>query len=219
MGLRWRSCILPQAITMIDKLVEYIIAAINLDFDDPMIVTEPQVVPGNIAFIDAFQESSANSTTDKLIASVVNISQEGALRNLPFRKAATNENGIPITNERSPEVWLNVYLLFGANRTDYISALNYISRVIGFFQRKHSFTTEELQEAVGDSVVVDLPNVNKIIFDIYSMGFEELSQLWGIIGGKYIPSVLYKVRLAVVQEAINSTARPIEAIGATPTGI
>ncbi len=219
MGLRWRSCTSPSQFIMIDKLVEYIIAAINLDFDDPTIVTEPQVVPGNIAFIDAFQESSANSTNDKLIASVVNIAQEGTLRNIPFRKPSTNEDGIPITRERSPEVWLNVYLLFGANRTDYISALNYISRVIGFFQRKHAFTTAELQDAVGDSIVVELPNVDKIIFDIYSMSFEELSQLWGIIGGKYIPSVLYKVRLALIQEAVDSTARPIEAIGASPTGI
>ena len=190
-----------------------------MDFDDPLINNEPQVVPGNIALIDAFQEASASNTNDKLIASVVNIAQEGTLRNLPFRKSTTNEDGIPIVTERSPDIWLNVYLLFGANRTDYISALNYISRVIGFFQRKYVFTPAELQDLVGDSITVDLPNVEKLIFDLYSMSFEELNQLWSIMGGKYIPSVLYKVRLAIIQEAVDSTSSPIEAIGASPNGI
>lgn len=204
---------------MIDKIVEYIITAINQDFDDPEINNEPQVVPGNIAFIDAYQESSAMSTNDKLIASVVNIAQEGTLRNLPFRKTTTNEDGVPVVKEKSPEIWINVYLLFGANRTDYISALHYISRVIGFFQRKHVFTPAELQDLIGDAMTVDLPNIEKLIFDLYSMSFEELNQLWSIMGGKYIPSVLYKVRLAMIQEAVESISRPIEAIGSTPNGI
>ena len=207
---------------MIDKLVEYIIAAINKDenFDDP---GEPKVVPGNISFIDAFQDASATGTNDKLIASVVNIAQEGTLRNLPFRKSTTNEDGIPIVKERMPDIWLNIYLLFGANRTEYISALEDISRVIGFFQRKHVFTPAELDVLVEDTVTgdatVDLVNIDKMIFDLYSMSFEELSQLWGIMGGKYIPSVLYKVRLAIIQEAVDGTSSRIEAIGASPNGI
>lgn len=208
---------------MIDKLVEYIIAAVNQDFDDPTTTTEPKVVAGNIAFIDAFQDTSATSTNDKLIATVVNIAQEGALRNIPFSRASTSDEGVPMVRERSPEIWLNIYLLFGANRIEYLNALNDISRVIGFFQRKHVFTPAELDVLAGSEVtgnaVEDLANVDRLIFDIYSMTFEELNQLWSIMGGKYIPSVLYKVRLALIQEALDVTARPIEAIGATPNGI
>jgi len=204
---------------MIHNALSYIVAAINQDFDDPSIPDEPQVVLGNIAFIDAFQDESAESTKDKLIASVVNIAQEGSLRNIPFRRAAKSDEGQPITLERSPEIWLNVYILFGANQNRYADALEYISRIVGFFQRQHVFTPEELQDIIGDATDVNLPNVEKLIFDLYSMGFEELSQLWGIMGGKYIPSVMYKMRMAMIQEAASSDSRPIEAIGASPNGI
>jgi hypothetical protein len=44
-------------------------------------------------------------------------------------------------------------------------------------------------------------NLNKLIFDLYSTRFEELNQLWSMMGGKYIPSVIYKMRMAVIQDA------------------
>lgn len=204
---------------MIDKVVHYIITAINQDFDDPNVLDEPQVVAGNMAFIDAYQESSATRTSDKLIASVVNISQESTFRNIPYRKTSTNSDGDPIIKERSPELWLNVYLLFGANRTDYMSALNYISRVIGFFQRKHVFTPAELQNLTGPAVDVNLPEVDKLIFDLCSLNFDQLNQMWSIMGGKYIPSVLYKVRMVLIQESTIDTQKPIEATGFDPNNI
>ena len=201
---------------MIKKAIQYIINAINIDFEDPEIINEPQVVLGNIAFIDAFQDVSAQSTNDKLIASVVNIAQEKTLRNIPYSRSAVSENGTPIATQRSPEIWLNIYILFGANRTSYADALGSIGKIIGFFQRKNVFTPAELQSILGDTEEVDLPNVLKLIFDLHSMSFEELNQLWGIMGGKYIPSVLYKMRMAVIQEAETTSGRPIEAMGASP---
>jgi len=32
-----------------------------------------------------------------------------------------------------------------------------------------------------------------------NMNFEELNHLWGVLGGAYFPSVVYKVRLVKVQ--------------------
>jgi hypothetical protein len=32
------------------------------------------------------------------------------------------------------------------------------------------------------------------------MNFEQLNHLWGILGGKYLPSVLYKIRRVTVDE-------------------
>jgi hypothetical protein len=63
--------------------------------------------------------------------------------------------------------------------------------VISFFQRNPIFTQTEIPT---------LPNfgLDKILFDLHSTGFEELNQLWGIMGGKYIPSVIYKMRLAYI---------------------
>jgi len=206
---------------MIQKAIKYIVAAINQHLEDPEVMNEPQVVPGNIAYIDAYQDNSFNQTNNKLIVSVVNIAQESSLRNIPYRKSVANEEGIPRIEEKAPEIWLNVYVLFGANLADYEIALKAISDIIGFFQRKHVFTPEELGDLAGDQLEqsIDLPRINRLIFDLYSMGFDELNQLWGMMGGKYIPSVVYKMRMAVIQEADAIDSRPIEAIGAPTNGI
>ncbi len=203
---------------MIKAAIEYLIKAINNDFDIPGVSQEPQVVPGNIAFVDAYQDTSSATLSDKLIVSVVNITQERTFRNLSYRKASVDDNGVAVVEEKPHEIWLNIYILFGANRTAYMDSLSSISKIIGFFQRHYVFTPEYLQELVGDEFNVDLPGIQKLIFDLYSMNFDELNQLWGILGGKYIPSVMYQMRMLVIQEGEATMQKPIEAIGAEPNG-
>src|SRR5690606_27025581 len=101
---------------------------------------EPEVILGNISLIDALPETSSQSLTDKVIASVVNIEQEGSLRNLPFRRPSVGQDGLPRVSEQEPEIHLNVYLLFGSNKNNYATALLRISQVIAFFQRKAVLT-------------------------------------------------------------------------------
>ena len=172
---------------MIDTVLDDIVKKLN-DYID---TAEPDVVLGNISLIDAYHDNSA-LTDDKVIASVVNIEQERSLRNLPFRRTVNDQNGVPHGVEREPEIYLNIYVVFGSNKKTYKTGLLRISQVISFFQKKYVYTP------------VDLPsltslNVDKLIFDIYSTGFDELSQLWSVMGGKYIPSVVYKMRMAMIQ--------------------
>jgi hypothetical protein len=156
---------------------------------------DPEVVLGNISFVDAFQDTPVQSLSDRVIASVINIEQEGVLRNLPFRQSITGVNGLPQGVQRQPEVFLNVYILFGANKQNYEVALQRVAQVIAFFQRQYVYTPPNLPVLTG-------LNIEKVIFDLYSTNFEQLNHLWGVIGGKYIPSVIYKMRLAVIQDAV-----------------
>jgi hypothetical protein len=156
---------------------------------------DPEVVLGNISFVDAFQDTPVQSLSDRVIASVINIEQEGVLRNLPFRQSITGVNGLPQGVQRQPEVFLNVYILFGANKQNYEVALQRVAQVIAFFQRQYVYTPSNLPVLTG-------LNIEKVIFDLYSTNFEQLNHLWGVIGGKYIPSVIYKMRLAVIQDAV-----------------
>jgi len=43
--------------------------------------------------------------------------------------------------------------------------------------------------------------LEKLTFDMVNMNFEQLNNLWGVLGGSYFPSVVYKVRLVKVQAA------------------
>ncbi len=157
-------------------------------------LVDPEVTLGNISLIDAFQDASAQNLNDRVIASVINIEQEESLRNLPFRRTVSDPNGLPTGVERQPEVYLNIYLLFGSNKSDYLIALQRIAQVIAFFQRQAVFTP-------ANTPILGVLNVSKLVFDLYSTSFEELNQLWSVMGGKYIPSVVYKMRLAMIQDA------------------
>lgn len=174
---------------MIDQVLSAIISKLNTYIG----TLDPEVTPGNISFADAFQDTPSQNLTDKIVVSVVNIQQEESLRNIPFRRTVTVA-GLPQGVEQQAEIHLNVYVLFSANKNNYLTALQRISQVIAFFQRQFVFTP-------ADTPVLAALNLNKLIFDLYSTRFEELNQLWSVMGGKYIPSVIYKMRMAVIQDA------------------
>lgn len=94
----------------------------------------------------------------------------------------------------NPELRLNLYLLLSANFTTYLTGIKYLSSVIGFFQSKHVFTP-------ADTPSLD-PSMEKLVVELYSLNLEQQNHLWGYLGGKYLPSVVYKVRLVIIQEGM-----------------
>ncbi len=94
----------------------------------------------------------------------------------------------------NPDLNLNLYLLFSANFTDYLTSITYLAAVIGFFQARHVFTPES-------SPSMD-PRIERLNVELYSLNLEQQNHLWGYLGGKYLPSVVYKVRLVRIQEGI-----------------
>ncbi|GAA0560452.1 DUF4255 domain-containing protein [Chitinophaga japonensis] len=175
---------------MIDQILNAITGKLNTYIG----TLEPDVMLGNISFADAFHDNSSQNVNDKIIASVINIEQEESLRNIPFRRTIADAQGLPQGVEQQPEIHLNVYVLFGANKNNYTTALQRISQVIAFFQRQFVFTP-------ADTPVLGTLGLSKLVFDLYSTDFQELNQIWSVMGGKYIPSVIYKMRLAIIQDA------------------
>ena len=100
-------------------------------------------------------------------------------------------NGTSISY-KNPEIYLNLYILFSSN-LGYGEALKRMSLIIQFFQHQNVFTPvthPELGETTAEKLMVEL----------HSMSFEQLNHLWSILGGKYLPSVLYKVRQITIDE-------------------
>jgi len=172
---------------MIDQILNTVIGIMNDNFN----AVEPEVVLGNLSLVDTYNDDLNNSITDKVVVSVVNIQQESILRNTPSNRQVFDNLGQPSGVARHPGIFLNIYVLIGANKTEYGMGLHRISQVLSFFQRTPIFTVNQIPT---------LPNfsLDKIIFELHSTSFEELNQLWGIMGGKYIPSVVYKMRLAYI---------------------
>jgi hypothetical protein len=183
---------------MIDQVLNSVIVLLN----DYIGIAEPDVMLGNLSLADSAQTDSENSIADRVVVSVVNIQQESTLRNMAANRQIFDNAGLPRGVARNPGIFLNIYLLIGANKAQYNIGLQRISQVISFFQRNNILT------------VTDIPNLpdfglDKIIFDLHSTNFEELNQLWGVMGGKYIPSVVYKMRLAYIDSLEEGMEIPV----------
>lgn len=152
---------------------------------------------GNVSDIFATGSGGGNLTRDKLYISAVNVKEEKTLKNVP--NYVRNEATLKASYE-NPPVFLNFLILMTATHTDYINALSVLSRVIRFFQFKNVFTETTVDPAsiTTSSVPInplDQLQTFKLIFEIYSPTLEEVNHLWGTLGGKQYPFVLYVMRM------------------------
>jgi hypothetical protein len=134
---------------------------------------------------------------------LVNIEEEKTMKSQV--SAVKKNNTVMYLN---PDIKLNLYVLITTNFGDYATALKFLSYVISFFQSKNVFDHQ-------NSPKLDVL-IEKLIAELYTLTFEQQNYLWGAIGSKLLPSVMYKVRMLVVQEGIaKSDAPPIQIIGLT----
>jgi hypothetical protein len=92
----------------------------------------------------------------------------------------------------NPELRLNLYVLFASHHTDHPEALKLLSHIVRFFQGKNVFENLESPQ-LGEEI-------EKLIVDLYTLSFEQQNQLWASLGAKYMPSLVYRVRMVVINE-------------------
>lgn len=148
---------------------------------------------------------------EKLILSMVNIKEEKTLKNLP--NYVRNDITLSTIYE-NPPVFLNFQILITATHVKYTNALLVLSRAIRFFQFKNVFTQDNVDP---DSIITGAPDNQldqlesfKLIFDLYSPSMEEVNHLWGTLGGKQYPFVLYTLRMLDLKfHAVQSQSKVI----------
>jgi len=94
---------------------------------------------------------------------------------------------------KNPPVHLNLTLLFTAIRrgdAPYDNALINLQAVIQFFQRQYVFDHT-------NSTGLD-PGIEKLVLEMMTINLEQLNHLWSIMGGRYFPSVVYKMRMVTI---------------------
>ena len=178
--------------------------------EDGAITATTEVVLGNIAAAE-----NHPALGDRLVLSVVNIEEESALKNGKYINRITVTNGLEIL---APPVYLNLYLLFCATLSetadddDYRKALQRITSVVELFQFKRTFTVQNSPGFEPTNLHPRLLTELRLHPELYSMTFEQINHLWGTLGGKQSPFVMYKVRLVKIQSLIPAEAPLIETI-------
>jgi len=191
--------IYPSLDFLRQQLNEFLHSIDNLNIVDPTIKT---VVLGDIARTESSSSGGMDGEdiNSSVVLTLIRIEEETKLSNQ--RHFTSTEGGIQYHNK---PLHLNLYLMASANFTPYSTALKYLDQIIQFFVSNKVFL-QSTHPALPDMVP-------QLFVDLYDPGFEQLSYVWGPLGGKAFPSVLYRVRLVAYRDSPNTIGQPIDAIG------
>jgi hypothetical protein len=144
-------------------------------------------------------ESGKYAFGEEVIAlSVINIEEERIFKSQLPEYSFVNGQHVRL----EPELKFNVHLMVAANFNVYVQAWKAISLVLAYFQSHSTFSPSE-NAALN-------PNIERLTVELESLSFEQLNQVWAYIGGKHLPSVVYKLRMVVIQdEAVSGIQLPI----------
>jgi hypothetical protein len=155
---------------------------------------------GNIAELSS---GNNNPTADPdILISLINVEEN--------RISRDNRNHIQaggVVLEKNPAIHLYLTLLFSAikSHVSYEFALQNLQKVILFFQGKYLFDHENTPD--------DLPDaIEKLILDMVSMNAEQLNNTWSIHGGKYYPSVIYRVTMVTLDSISSQPASLVRTV-------
>jgi hypothetical protein len=189
---------------MVSEALNTIVALIN-NYILPGHTDEP-VVLANISKVNDGDEFT-QSMRDKLVLSIVNVEED--------KVAKSPENFIKensLIRYKNPAIHINLTVLFAATHDDYTTALRQLEKIIRFFQIKNVFTPENTP-ALDQANTVNGFFIEKIIFDWVNLNLEQVHQLWTTLGGHYMPSVVFRLRMITIDEnIIQREAKPIKEI-------
>lgn len=132
---------------------------------------------------------------NKVTPLLINVEEEAHLRSGDrFSKISVNGNRESVF----PDVRLNLYILFVSHFQEYTDALNYLSLIVKYFQ---SHPVLDHQNTPGLHKDID-----KLIIELKTMPISEQNEVWNALRSAYRPSLLYRVKMLVFQDAPSLTA-------------
>lgn len=146
------------------------------------------VILENVAMLESGSDG-ASDLEGKVILSLLNIDEEKTLKNIATVQVNNNK-----ADYKNPPLHLNMFFMVSAYCDSYDNSLMAISKTMEFFQSKKLFTSAN---TIFDRT--EVPNSFseefKFIVDLFTPGFEIWNQIWSNLGGRQLPSVIYKVKL------------------------
>ncbi len=168
---------------MIEGTITFIEATLNAYLQNKMNFKEERVISSNLVEQDG---SIAIRDDNRVVISLVDLDQEPTLKNsnrMEFRPGGSTKAVLPPVN-------LNLYIMFSCFFTseNYKEGLKYLSNIILFFQGRPLFTSQSYPQLKNSGI-------NKLSFEIYHPDYQARNNMWTILGLKYLPSIIYKVKM------------------------
>ncbi|WP_108808044.1 DUF4255 domain-containing protein [Aquimarina spinulae] len=180
---------------MIFEVLQIITEEVNNFFDIEL--EEKPVSLDNIAFIES--EDDEPSDSNNIVLSLLHTEEETTMKNMLNHEI----EGTKVVYKNN-KVHLNLYIMFSANRNDYKESLKSVSKVVEFFQSKRIFTQSNTNFDRDLDGMDQIGNF-KFTVDLFTPSFEEMNFIWGTLGGKQYPSIIYKISLLEVERDVTQS--------------
>jgi len=174
---------------MIYEALSCLTDEINEYFRNKLRISEDKVVLSGLIGQDG---AVAIQGENKIAITLVNIERENS-------GGAVGSSFV----SKSGAMHVNLYVLFSAyfSSNNYPEALRFLSFIIAYFQYKNVFTSSNTPR-------LD-KGIDKLVFEMATITPEQLNNVWGSLGAKYMPSVIYKMRMLTFDESIIKEYRPV----------
>jgi Pvc16 N-terminal domain len=174
---------------MIHESLKFLAEEVNkyLNLKVPNPTPQARLVVSNISLAADTAATIIPDPKDKIVLSLVNVEED--------KVAKQQENYVKsdlTTVYKNPPLYLNLYILFSMNRNKYEDNLIFLGSIVQFFQHQNVFSP--ITHPGLDN------RIQRLVVDLYNLNFEQTNHLWSVMGGKYFPSVMYKIRQVSLDE-------------------
>lgn len=162
--------------------------------------------PGPLALLSPVvgaDNAPPQDAKDRVLVTLVNLERESIAKNAAQRYRAEGEGYL----RAPPPLNLNLVVLISANFPEnYGDGVAVLSSVLSYFQARPVFEPANTPDLP--------PGVRRLTVEWKDMSLSEIHNLWTVLGGRYLPSVVYLVRMLVVEDdLIGEDAAAIRKIG------
>lgn len=173
---------------MIDKVMEVIRAEVN-DFIGRKL--EDTTIPDRVVLTSFVDDNGRVAIpTDAIGLSLLNIEEERTFKEAAMIRTAKAESSSSFV---TPPISLNLQIMFTAYFKNYVESLKQLSFILGCLQTKPVFDRNNTPALVGLDTA-------KLIFELNILPLEQQHYIWSMIGLRYLPSVIYRVRMLTIFE-------------------
>ncbi|ANF52017.1 hypothetical protein A0O34_16515 [Chryseobacterium glaciei] len=176
-------------------MIDNVLKILQNKLNDPINGLKDDDGEVNIAVVNNIakhEDEDSTNLKNKVVITLLTVEEESTMKNTPrYNKLKTT----PVRYElESAPAYLNLYVMIAANRDAYDKSLANVSKVIEIFQTNNVLEADDY----------------KFRIELHSIPFEQLSYVWGLLGGKVMPSAFYKI--SVIKIAPNTAPLDVELI-------
>lgn len=139
-----------------------------------------------VVFVDGDKMDPIAFKLDAVSTLLINVEEERILRSADPH-GRVGEDGV--RQKVSPDIRLNLYILFVARFKQYERAWLHLSRIIQYFQNHRTFDPQSAPELAD--------TVDHLVVELVTLDFAEQNEVWNALRTTHLPSLLYRVRLLV----------------------